>query len=144
MLREINYFKSAKAFDNKIRISSQNGSSIELDGSYLEKQLSFNKLYVLFVTEDFVFERLLHIYLLSSTFAKLDHLTIGHHFASDDFKLIQLSQPNVIYFDFLLKERTWKLDLYEKGKYEFSFPFRLQKRKDWINKCYMDLVQCSR
>ncbi|HWW73566.1 MAG TPA: hypothetical protein VN089_26790, partial [Duganella sp.] len=91
-----------------------------IDGAVLELAVSWRDLALAFVTDNFMHEETLRIYLFDDNFEVIDCAWLGSMYATGVFSLIELQPPNTVRFLFF-GDTDWTLELLEEEN--FALPF---------------------
>ncbi|WP_089605049.1 hypothetical protein [Acinetobacter piscicola] len=96
-------------------------SNILIRGKILESAVCIGEnRYILFTTDDVIFEESLRIYLIELGKGILDQLFIGQAYQTDIFSALKMIDETSLTFSFL---HRWKLDVYPKAKFGIGINF---------------------
>lgn len=106
-----------------------------IDGAVLELAVSWRDLILAFVTDNFMHEETLRIYLFDANFDVIDCAWLGSMYATGVFSLIELQPPNTVRFLFF-GDTDWTLELLEEENFALPFveprgvhrPFKFHRR----------------
>ena len=146
MLVPGNYFEASQRDDlaERVVLVDKKKQQIEVDGSQLVLQLAYHNNFVVFLLGAVVYENALFIYYLNEELKILDTVAIQHPYATDDFRLERIVQPNIIQFDFLLEHQIWELRLNKKSALQWNNPFSLVKRPGIRSRSYFQLQKITK
>ena len=85
----------------------------KLNGAVLEAALSWNENFIIFLTDDILFENALHVYLLDADLDVLDSATLCSMYATGIFDSLRLIEPNTVLFRFF-GDADWSIEFQPK------------------------------
>jgi hypothetical protein len=106
-----------------------------IDGAVLEIAVSWRDVVLAFVTDNFMHEETLRIYLFDSNFEVIDCAWLGSMYATGVFSLLELQPPTTVRFLFF-GDTDWTLELLEEENFALPFveprgvhrPFKFHRR----------------
>lgn len=89
-------------------------------GAQLEAAIALDDRYLLFLTDDVLFEDALHVCLLKNSGDVVDNFTLGGPYATGFFRDLQWREPDTVEFKFL-GEFIWSVKVLNKAAPRFPF-----------------------
>jgi hypothetical protein len=118
---------------------------ITLSGTLLNAQYSVDQYFILFVSDGYIYDEALHIYILDNVANLLESIEIFSLFVSDFAFLgdLRISSPNKLCFSFFSNSENWTLTVLEKPKIQLWANNDLVKRNQpFLHKAYCTL-ECT-
>ncbi|PCI51357.1 MAG: hypothetical protein COB51_01955 [Moraxellaceae bacterium] len=91
-----------------------------LKGAVLETCIQVKGFHLLFMTDDVLYEDMLHLHLINEDLSLIDSVTIGSIYSTGSFKLLGLVEPNTIKFSFI-GGVEWSVQAFEKKQRHVPF-----------------------
>ena len=91
-----------------------------INGAYLEACIKYDERYLVFTTDDCPFEESLNIYLLSETSEIIDSATVFWPYATGSFKLLSVTEPDLIQFSFFA-DKKWQVKIFKSKKFHIPY-----------------------
>ena len=132
-----------KASDSKESLCeiqlNQKNTKIFIRGKVLEQAIWMREnRYLIFTTDEVVFEESLNIYLIDIQKGVLDKLWIGQPYNTDTFNGVQIINDHSLTFNFLYL-KDWKLTIYDEPKLRLSIYSWLVLFNGWRGCRYLTL-----
>lgn len=116
-------------------VSDGSSTGKVIDGAVLELAVSWRDLLLAFVTDNFMNEETLRIYLFDADFEVIDCDWLGSIYATGVFSLIELQPPNTVRILFF-GDTNWTLDLLDEENFALPLveprgvhrPFKFHRR----------------
>lgn len=118
---------------------------IIVDGAILEAAIAWKDAYLIFLTDDIPFEETLRIYLLDGELDYLDSVTLGGMYSTGFFTLNELSETDVVRFQFI-GIMDWSVELLREPEFRlpfFSEPIGVSRRFGFSRRFKVQGKPCS-
>jgi hypothetical protein len=126
-IKKISEATETEAPKCQIKIKGKATDAI-LEGSILEVVFRYRDCYLVFTTNDCLYEESLNIYYLDQDLTNLDQATLSWPYGTGLFNLLNTIQPNRIRFQFFEQE-AWEIALFAKA--QFFTPYLSEPRGVW-------------